>query len=130
MPRPPEIWIVDAAHWPRAYLRAELIERGYDAIGFATLADALGRLLLPEPRPPALLVLDLRGQVRVEARLAGALQLGIPILAVADAIHGSDENLPGAKWAGFLRRPLTIGDIADRVDRLLGAPSSTGRRRL
>ena len=51
------IWIVAADHWPRALLRAELIERGYDATGFATLEDAVRRLMLPPARRPALLVL-------------------------------------------------------------------------
>ena len=56
----PVIWIVDAEHWPRAGLRAELIERGYDAIGFPTLRDAV--LGLRHIRRPALMVIDLQGQ--------------------------------------------------------------------
>ena len=39
----PVVWIVDADHWPRAELRALLIERGYDAIGFESLVDAVLR---------------------------------------------------------------------------------------
>src|SRR5689334_9573424 len=39
----PVVWIVDAEHWPRAYLRAELIERGYDAVGFVGVREALAR---------------------------------------------------------------------------------------
>jgi len=34
--------IIDAVQWPRALLRAELIERGFDAVGsIRRLADAL-----------------------------------------------------------------------------------------
>jgi hypothetical protein len=62
-PSGPRVWIVNADHWPRAYLRAELIERGYDAIGFETLKDALARLALRRAPRPALLILDLGGQV-------------------------------------------------------------------
>ena len=47
------IWIVGADHWPRALLRAELIERGYDATGFPTLEDAVTRLMLTRARRPA-----------------------------------------------------------------------------
>jgi hypothetical protein len=36
----PPVWIVASDHW-RAYLCAELIERGYDAVGFVTLQDVL-----------------------------------------------------------------------------------------
>ena len=49
------IWIVSADHWPRALVRAELIERGYDATGFATLEDAVTGLMLTRARRPALL---------------------------------------------------------------------------
>ena len=35
----PVIWIIDAEQWPRALLRAELIERGYDAVGYVTVRD-------------------------------------------------------------------------------------------
>jgi hypothetical protein len=38
-------------------LRAELIERGYDATGFVTLEDAVARLMLRPGRRLALLVL-------------------------------------------------------------------------
>jgi hypothetical protein len=29
----PVVWIIDPDQWPRAMLRAELIERGVDAVG-------------------------------------------------------------------------------------------------
>src|SRR5215471_17474158 len=32
-PDPTVVWIIDAEQWPRALLRAELIERGFDAVG-------------------------------------------------------------------------------------------------
>ena len=66
------IWIVGADHWPRALLRAELIERGYDATGFVTLEEAVRRLMLPPARRPALLVLDRRDQV-VDERTSALL---------------------------------------------------------
>ena len=31
------VWIIDVDQWPRAMLRAELIERGYDAVGYVTV---------------------------------------------------------------------------------------------
>ena len=40
----PVLWVIDSEQWPRAYLRAELIERGYDAYGFMTVSDALDSL--------------------------------------------------------------------------------------
>ena len=112
------IWIVDADHWPRALLRAELIERGYDATGFVTLEDAVRRLMLPPARRPALLVLDRRDQVVDERTSALLSRARVPILVVADIAHAGGEAL--APVVETLHRPLTMGSIADAVDRLIG----------
>jgi DNA-binding response OmpR family regulator len=113
----PRIWTVDADHWPRAYLRAELIERGYDATGFETLKDAVIRLLVARSRRPALLVIDLHGQV-IDDKLARVLlRERLPVIAVTDAT--SSEIAPGGAVVELLRRPLTIGAVADAVDRFM-----------
>lgn len=112
------IWIVGADHWPRALLRAELIERGYDATGFATLEDAVRRLMLPPARRPALLVLDRRDQVVDEQTSALLSRARVPILVVDDLAHPGGEHL--SPVVEILHRPLTMGSIADAVDRLIG----------
>lgn len=118
MPRTGPVWIVDAEHWPRAYLRAELIERGHDAVGFATTLDALTRLAL-RPEPPALLVIDLGSQPPKPQQLDALLRGGFPVLAIGGAREWASESLRARPWAAFLRRPLTVGAIADAVERLL-----------
>jgi DNA-binding response OmpR family regulator len=116
----PRVWIVSADHWPRALLRAELIERGFDAVGFETSKDVLAALLLPRSRPPALVVVDLHEQV-VEAKLLERLlRAGIPIVAIADATRTMDEEIRQLGWAASLRRPVSIGAIAETVERLTG----------
>jgi DNA-binding NtrC family response regulator len=118
---PTPVWIVDAEHWPRAYLRAELIERGYDAEGFVSLTDLLVRLALA-PARPALAVIDLQGQASQalnDRHLTRLLDAGFPVLAIGGATEWEDERLRTRPWATFLRRPLTIGEVADEVDRLL-----------
>ena len=112
------IWIVNADHWPRAFLRAELIERGYDATGFVTLEDAIGRLRLTRARDrrPALLVLDRHEQAMDETTSELLSHAGVPVLAVADLAHPSGERI--GPIVEVLRRPLTIGNIADAVDRI------------
>ena len=112
------IWIADSDHWPRAYLRAELIERGYDAEGFVTVTELLVRLAL-SPVRPALVVVDLRGQELQERSLTALLDAGFPVLAIGGATEWENEQLRTRRWARFLRRPLTIGEVADAVDRLL-----------
>jgi len=114
-PGGPRVWIVNADHWPRAYLRAELIERGYDATGFETVQDAIGRLRRARALRPALLIVDLHDQTFDDDSRAALLRAGVPILVVADATHADDGRL--GPPVETLRRPLTIGAIADAVDR-------------
>ncbi|HEY7372056.1 MAG TPA: hypothetical protein VIF57_07735 [Polyangia bacterium] len=125
----PRVWIVNADHWPRAYLRAELIERGYDAIGFETLKDALARLVLARALRPALLILDLDGTVVDERQRAALAAARVPILSVTGAGAAAVDAAPSGPLAATLRRPLTIGAIADAVDRLTARASATSRAR-
>lgn len=102
------VWIIDAEHWPRALLRAELIERGFDAVGYETVRDAIDSL---PSRPPNAIVVDLRGQpVPQVERL---LRIGVPVVIVGGVPEIND--LPDAPWAAVLRRPVSLGEIAERV---------------
>ena len=38
------IWIISNQHWPRAFLRAELMERGYEVDSFEGMPQALSAL--------------------------------------------------------------------------------------
>lgn len=102
------IWIIDAEQWPRAMLRAELIERGFDAVGYITVRDAIESLPL---RPPDAIVVELRGQPlgQIE-RLRG---IGVPLVIIGGAPEIND--LPSEGWEAVMRRPVSIGEIAERV---------------
>src|SRR5687768_7771105 len=74
------VWIIDSDQWPRALLRAELIERGYDAAGYITVRDAIESL--PMRRPDAIVV-DLRGQpMPLVERLT---KTGAPVVVIGGA---------------------------------------------
>jgi DNA-binding response OmpR family regulator len=109
----PRVWIVNADHWPRAYLRAELIERGYDATGFEDLQDVVIRLGLRAPRPELLVVEAPTGELPMGLRQFLAAQ-NVPVLAVVAA--GAETRALDLDIEP-LRRPLTIGAIADAVER-------------
>jgi hypothetical protein len=115
------VWVVDIEHWPRAYLLAELIERGYDGTGFETVRDAIVRLIMTPAERPALLVLDLHSQPADEKAFAALARQEIPILAIADATWDAGQGIGGRAWAAVLRRPTTIGAVADWVARIVGA---------
>jgi hypothetical protein len=110
------VWIVDREQWPRACLRAELIERGHDAVGFETLPDAL--FALERQPPPAVLVVDLTGQAAQARALPAFARRGCRLLIIAGAVEAAAAR--AAPPATLLARPVTLGEIADEVDRLLG----------
>lgn len=106
------VWIIDGEQWPRALLRAELLERGFDAVGYLAVRDAIDAVL---ERPPDAIVVDLLGQpMPVVERL---LQIGVPVLVIGGALELQD--LPPGPWAAILKRPVSIGEIAETVTALL-----------
>lgn len=119
-PEGPPIWVIAADRGPRAALRAELIERGHDAIGSETLRDAVLAGRLPGARAPALIVLDLQDQTVTAPLLDALFALGAPVIAVAGA---ADEALRAHPWSAWLRRPLTLGTIANTVSALFSPRS-------
>jgi len=117
----PVVWIVSGEQWTRALLRAELIERGYDAVGHARLGHALSPAVLALRRPQAL-VLDLHGQEISPAEQARLLELRIPIIALIPAGARAELARPALRdipFAAVLRRPLTIAGIAEAVEQTL-----------
>ncbi|HEY2730946.1 MAG TPA: hypothetical protein VGK52_13475 [Polyangia bacterium] len=125
METPDRIWIIGSDWWPRAYLRAELIERGHDAVGFITIRDAVITLTLGRARRPGLIVCDLHGQALDPELARGLFQARAPIIAIAGNVEAEDGWIRGLPWTAFLRRPITIGAVADMVGRLTlpAAPS-------
>jgi hypothetical protein len=115
---PATVWVIGSDHWPRAYLRAELIERGLDAIGFVALRDALARLAVDRLRP-ALVIIDLHQQPATERGMSTLLAAGCPVIAIGGAAEWADPALRARPWALFLRRPVTIGGVADAAQRVL-----------
>jgi len=102
------IWIIDREQWPRALLRAELIERGFDAVGYVSVADASPTI---GERFPDAIVIELRGASREDA--AELFQIGVPVTAIAGIPE--PEWIGEFPWAAVLRRPVAIGEIADAV---------------
>jgi DNA-binding response OmpR family regulator len=102
---PKVVWIIDSEQWPRALLRAELIELGFDAVGYLTVEDALAAF---PRRFPDLIVIDLSGQPR--DAVAKLLEIGVPVIAIAGAQEAVDQP-----FIAVMRRPVSLGEIADRV---------------
>lgn len=110
------VWLIDADHWPRALLRAELIERGYDAIGFETVAQAIARLALDRRHRPRLVVIDLASQRLTESGFKLLSDGGVPVIGIGGTVAAESGKLG---WTDWLQRPVSLGEIAGAVDRAL-----------
>jgi DNA-binding response OmpR family regulator len=116
--KPPRIVIVIPGQWPRALLRAELRERGYDAVGAASLAEALVYPAREEGRGPvALLVVDATALGEEGGELLGRLvaRHQDPLRML---ITPSRDRPPG-DWTAVLRRPLRKEQLHERIRALL-----------
>ena len=97
----------------RALLRAQLLEEGYDALGFETLEEAAAQLVFD--RKPAALVFDTTNALpgSFQAQLT-ALAERLPVLVAAAA----GESLDAGR-ARLLRRPLRLEDVMAELRALL-----------
>lgn len=129
----PRVLLVLPEHWPRALLRAELVERGYDAVGAPDLGAAV-RLPPAEaaPEPVRLIVVDQAVVREADRWLLDLLvaRQGRPLVLLL--AHGGSE-VPAGPWHRVVRRPVPIGEIATAVEDLVprngrgaGAPPGAG----
>ena len=123
----PQVWVIAGQHWPRALLRGELIERGCDAVGFSDPGRALRALTRPGHQAPRLIVLDLSTGVEEDV-VSRFESFGVPVLLIAGAVEAARPWVGGR--AGVLRRPLSVGAIAEAVSRLLAASGDRPLQRI
>jgi DNA-binding response OmpR family regulator len=121
------IWIISAEQWPRAMLRAELIEQGYDAVGYLTIDQTLIELSRSPGQKPQIIILDLNGQEITRARLCALLGEGIPVVILGGAVELASPLLGECSWAGILRRPFMIRQVVDLIKQVGAASCVPGR---
>jgi len=118
---PPRILLVMPEHWPRALLRAELIERGYDVVGTPDLPAALlSRPAEKDRGPVRVIVVDQDVLVEPQSRLLDLLVSRHPNARLVLLGRAQLETPPG-DWDQILRRPALIGEIAFSIERALSA---------
>jgi DNA-binding response OmpR family regulator len=114
----PRILIVMEDQWPRAMLRAALIDAGYDAIGARTTAEALGHPVTdPERGPVRLVVVDEHG-LEPEADIARELAARFDKAALV-LIAPAGAPVPTGAWNQVIRRPVSIGELVTEARRLV-----------
>jgi DNA-binding response OmpR family regulator len=123
----PRILIVSDDQWLRAGLRGELRERGYDAVGARDLVEAI-RVARPEPgRGPVRLVLVDQSSLgdELDSGAVHELRRAIWNAGVVLIAPGNRKEADGA-WTDVLRRPISVGEIADYVARVLPSAHAHG----
>jgi DNA-binding NtrC family response regulator len=119
----PVLWVIDSEQWPRACLRAELIERGYDPYGFITIREALDSLSRrPRTSKPELIVLELRGQDLTAQVIEAVRSLRIPTIVLGGAEELNEPLVQAQQWQIVLKRPVSLGNIADAVEEIIPIP--------
>lgn len=114
----PLVLIIMGDQWPRALLRAELLEAGYEAVGARSLQEGLTRVgTAPERGPVRVVVVDWDSAADIVAEGRDLSELGTGVLRVLLAKAGVTS--PPGDWAKILRRPVSIGDIVGVVRSLL-----------
>lgn len=125
---PPRILLVMPEHWPRALLRAELIERGYDVVGAPDLTGAL--LVRPVEKgrgPVRLIAIDQDVIVESQSPLLERLVSRHQNPRLVLLARAQMETPPGS-WDQIVRRPALIGEIAAAIE--VGLKSGDGEERL
>jgi DNA-binding NtrC family response regulator len=112
----PVVWVIDSDQWPRALLRAELIERGYDAIGFTSVAEAITRLAIARNRRPRLVLVALSGQALTRTGVALLSAGGVPVIGIAGTVQVASAP-DGLGLTALISRPVSLGEIAETVER-------------
>jgi len=123
----PRIMIVSDDQWLRAGLRGELRERGYDAVGARDFGEA-DRASRPEPgRGPVGLVLVDQASLGAELD-ADAVDRLHRATGRARLVLIAPRNRKQAEgpWTDVLRRPITVGDIANYIARILPDEHAAG----
>jgi len=117
----PLLWVIDNEQWPRACLRAELIERGYDPYGFLSITDALQALTKGLSPKPAAIIIELRGQEVNAASMNAIADLRVPTILLGGDPEVNDPLIRSRDWTRVLKRPISLGSVADTVELLCPA---------
>lgn len=89
-------------------LRAELIERGFDAVGYVSKADASRTIAT---RFPDAILVELRDATRND--IGQLFQIGVPVIGIAS--RPAPEWIGDFPWTALLWRPVSIGEIVELV---------------
>jgi len=104
-----------------------LIERGYNPYGFITIADALDSLSRGMSPKPEALVLELRGQNLTHQVIETIRKLRIPTILLGGNSELNDLLIRQHQWDIVLKRPFSLGTVADLIQKVVPANQTKAR---
>ena len=114
--------LLSAADWQsRTMLLAELREASYEVMAVPGLRYAMRALIQRLVEPP-LIVLDVFGdEEATPKRMESLLNLapGVPLILITGTYHSADWEPLRPRVQALLRRPLSIGEIVNLVQRTI-----------
>jgi hypothetical protein len=120
----PVIWIISNQQWPRAFLRGELIERGYDAIGFEEPGQVLAAFGDKRTTKPRLVILDLRQSPATRIQLQNLAHKEIATIVLAGNVELEGKLFKDFAWKTVLKTPFTIGQVCSLVEKMIPIESA------
>jgi DNA-binding NtrC family response regulator len=112
------VWVIDAEQWPRACLRAELMERGFEVIGFDQMTRAMAALRNGLYQRPFLVILELRCLAAQPSQIKALVRLNMPKILLGGAVELNEPWINKGEWDEIIQRPFTIGKVVDAVENL------------
>jgi len=117
----PVVWVISNQQWPRAFIRAELIERGFDAIGFEEAGQAIAAFGDKRTPKPLMLILDLRQSSITKIQFDNLTHKKVPTIALAGNLEPESSFKEEPSWIAVMKMPFTIGEVCNLVEKQLGS---------
>jgi DNA-binding response OmpR family regulator len=103
-------------------LCGELLESGFEVVGFESLEDAVAELEGVAALQPDLIVIELKGLGNaVDGGLARLACMDLPIILLGGAVELNKEVVRLREWTAILVRPFTLGRVVRLVSEQLHA---------
>jgi DNA-binding response OmpR family regulator len=120
---PPRILVIMDDQWPRALLRAGLLDAGYDAVGARSVSEALSYTAADQDRGPVRMVVADRHVLAQEpGRLSELMgRYGSPMVLL---LTSAGELTPEGPWTRVMHRPVSIGELIGAVQELVPLAST------
>ena len=124
--QPTRIYVVGRAWSPRVWIRAQLLEEGFDVTALETV-DELRREIKRRLKGPDLIIVDCSDAPLDPEALAPLQELNerAPVLI---CVAGPDRARARSAGLPFLARPFSVRDVVNRARALLKSGRSSERR--